>query len=100
LLMVVALPVYLYYQSLTGFKDFSRQLRGAWWLIAYLPTIALVSWAGSATFGGHDYLPYGVDLAVVAVVGIVFYFWGVKSGWSTPSVEEAQREALVNPPHH
>jgi hypothetical protein len=100
LLMVVALPVYLYYQSKTGFHDFARQMRGAWWLVIYLPTIAAVSWAGSATFGGHDYLPYGVDLAVVAVVGIVFYIWGVKSGWSTPSMEAAQQEALANPTHH
>ena len=29
---------------------------------------ALLSWAGSTTFGGHGYLSYGPDLAVVAVV--------------------------------
>lgn len=90
LLMVVALPIYFYYTAKSGWDDFRRHLKGAWWLIVYLPVIALVSWAGSKTFGGHDYIPYGYDLAVVAVIGVVFYFWGVASGWRTPMVEAAR----------
>jgi len=90
LLMVVALPLYVYYTAKSGWQDFRRHLKGAWWLIAYLPTIALVSWGGSTTFGGRGYLPYGWDLAVVAVIGVVFYFWGIATGWRTPMVEAAQ----------
>lgn len=90
LLMVVALPLYFYYTAKSGWDDFRRHLAGAWWLIAYLPTIALVSYAGSSTFGGHNYIPYGYDLAVVAVIGIVFYFWGISTGWRTPMVEAAR----------
>ncbi|OOG55592.1 APC family permease [Rhodanobacter sp. C03] len=97
LLMVVALPVYLYYQAKSGWHDFARQMKGAWWLVFYLPTLAFVSWAGSTTFGGRGYLSYGVDLGVVAVIGLVFYLWGVKSGWRTPSVEAAQLEAQSDP---
>lgn len=97
LLMVVALPIYLYYQAKADWHDIRRQLRGAWWLIAYLPTIALISWAGSSQFKGHDYLPYGWDLATVAIVGLFFYVWGVKSGWRTPSVEAAEQEVLNRP---
>ena len=89
LLMVVALPVYFYYQAKQGFKDFRRNLMGALWMIVYLPVVAALSWAGSSTFGGHGYLSYGQDLIVVAVVGVVFYIWGVKSGWRTPSIQEA-----------
>ena len=90
LLMVVALPLYFYYTAKSGWEDFRRHLKGAWWLICYLPTIALVSWGGSTTFGGRGYLPYGYDLAVVAVIGIVFYFWGIATGWRTPMVEAAR----------
>ena len=92
LLMVVALPVYLYYQGKAGWPDFARQLKGAYWLIAYLPMIALVSWAGSEKFGGRNYLVWGWDLVVVAALGLVFFAWGNASGWRTPAVEEAQRE--------
>jgi amino acid transporter len=97
LLMVVALPVYFYYQAKAGWHDFGRQMKGAWWLVFYLPTLALVSWAGSTTFGGKGYLSYGVDLVVVAAIGLVFFLWGVKSGWRTPSVEAAQLEAHIDP---
>ena len=97
LLIVVALPVYLYYQAKSGWHDFARQMKGAWWLVVYLPVIAFTAWAGSTTFGGQGYLTYGWDLVVVAVIGLVFYVWGVKSGWRTPSVEAAQLEAQSNP---
>jgi len=89
LLIVVALPIYFYFQWQAGWADFGRQLRGAWWLIAYLPSIAVLSWAGSDKFGGKGYLTWGWDLVVVAAVGLVFYVWGVKTGWRTPSVEAA-----------
>ncbi len=97
LLMVVALPVYFYYQAKQGWQDFGRHLKGAWWLIAYLITLALVSKIGSAKFGGLGYIPYGWDLAVVAAIGLVFFLWGVKSGWRTPSVEAERMEAARHP---
>ncbi|MDE2157056.1 MAG: APC family permease [Xanthomonadaceae bacterium] len=97
LLVVVALPVYLYYQAKSGWHDFGRQMKGAWWLVFYLISLAIVSRFGSTRFGGLGYLPYGWDLVVVAVIGLVFYLWGVKSGWRTPSVEAAQLEAHEHP---
>jgi amino acid transporter len=99
LLMAVALPVYLYYQAKAGWPDIARQLRGAWWLIAYLPVIAALSWAGSEKFGGRDYLKWGWDLVIVGVVGLVFFIWGTKSGWNTPAVQEAiaGSDMRVNP---
>ncbi len=95
LLVVVALPVYFYYQAKSGWHDFGRQMKGAWWLAAYLVALAVVSKIGSPKFGGIGIIPYGWDLAVVAVIGLVFFLWGVKSGWRTPSVEAAQAEAAV-----
>jgi amino acid transporter len=92
LLIVVALPIYFYFQWQAGWNDFGRQLRGAWWLIAYLPAIAVLSWGGSEKFGGKGYLTWGWDLVVVAAVGLVFYLWGVRSGWRTPSVIAAHGE--------
>jgi amino acid transporter len=88
-LIVAALPVYLFYQAKNRWADFGRQLRASWWLIVYLPTIAFVSWAGSARFGGRDYLTWGWDLVIVAALGLLFFIWGVKSGWSTPAVQVA-----------
>jgi amino acid transporter len=90
LLVVVALPVYLYYQAQQSWPEFARQLRAAWWLIVYLPVIAAVSWAGSSRFGGRNYLTWGWDLVVVGVLGLLFFLWGNRSGWRTPAVAEAE----------
>lgn len=95
LLMVVALPLYFYYQAKDGWRGFSRHLAGAWWMVAYLPTLAAVSWLGSTRFGGKGYLPYGWDLAVVAVIGLVFYLWGLRAGWRTPAIQEACERARI-----
>jgi len=89
LLIVVALPVYFYYQAQNRWRDFGRQLAGAWWIVVYLPTIAFISYIGSSRFGGRDYIAYGWDLAVVAAIALVFYFWGLRCGWRTPDVEVA-----------
>ncbi|HLY53081.1 MAG TPA: APC family permease, partial [Steroidobacteraceae bacterium] len=96
LLVVVALPIYFYYQARSGWHDFARHARAAYWLIAYLPVIALVSWAGSAKFGGRDYIVWGWDLVVVALIGLVFFLWGRSSGWRTPAVAAAGRGESVS----
>ncbi|MDE2149911.1 MAG: APC family permease [Gammaproteobacteria bacterium] len=87
LLMLVALPLYFYYQARAGFADFRRTLAGAAWLIAYLPAVALLSWLGSARFGGSGRIPFGWDLALVAAAGLGFYLWGLRCGWRTPDVQ-------------
>jgi hypothetical protein len=87
LLLFVPIPVYLYFQAQADWRDFARSLRGAWWLIAYLVATAALSWAGSKEFEGHDYIGYGWDQLSVAVSGLLFYYWGLRSGWSTPWVE-------------
>jgi amino acid transporter len=101
LLLILPMPVYLYYQAKASWVDFGRQLRGAWWLFAYLVVITILSWAGSKEFEGHDYIGYGWDQLCVAVTALIFYFWGVRSGWRTPSIaalEAAAAEAAAADP--
>jgi amino acid transporter len=93
LLVVVALPIYFYYQAQAGWGEFARHMAGAWWLLAYLPVIALVSWAGSSKFGGRNYLVWGYDLVVVGAVALAFFVWGTRSGWRTPALTSASEQA-------
>ena len=93
LLLILPLPVYLYYQAKGKWLDFARQLRASWWLFAYLIAITVLSWAGSKEFEGHDYIGYGWDQLCVAVTSLAFYFWGVRSGWRTPAVIAVEKDA-------
>jgi amino acid transporter len=90
LLLILPMPVYLYYQGKVGWRDFDRQLQAAYWLIAYLFVMTGLSWAGSKEFAGHDYIRYGWDQLCVALAALVFYFWGVRSGWRTPGIAVAE----------
>jgi amino acid transporter len=93
LLLILPLPVYLYYQAKGDWRDFGRQLRASWWLLAYLIAITVLSWAGSKEFEGHDYIGYGWDQLCVAITSLAFYFWGVRSGWRTPAVIAVEKNA-------
>jgi amino acid transporter len=90
LLMVVALPVYFYFQGKTGFAGWGKDLKAAWWLIAYLPSMAVLSLVGSHEFGGSGLLPYGWDMAAVAVLALIFYYWGVHTGYRTNYLDERE----------
>ncbi|SAK71992.1 amino-acid permease [Caballeronia catudaia] len=90
LLMVVALPVYFYFQGKTGFAGWGKDLKAAWWLIAYLPSMAVLSLIGSHEFGGNGILPYGWDMAAVAVLALIFYYWGVHTGYRTTYLDERE----------
>jgi hypothetical protein len=87
MLLFVPIPVYLYFQAQA---DWARlRSKPARRLVAdrLSGATAALSWAGSKEFEGHDYIGYGWDQLSVAVSGLLFYYWGLRSGWSTPWVE-------------
>ncbi|MBN3759700.1 APC family permease [Burkholderia sp. Ac-20365] len=92
LLMIVALPVFFYFQAKSGFAGFNQDLKAAWWLVAYLPVMAILSLIGSKQFGGLGVLPYGWDMVVVIVFSLIFYYWGVHTGYRSEYLDE--RETL------
>jgi len=94
LIMVLGLPIYLYYQSKAGFADLIPQLKAGLWLISYLAFMVLISCLGSDRFGGHDVIPYGVDMILIAVCALVFYFWGIKSAWGSDPIRTGQKEEV------
>ncbi|HVC01897.1 MAG TPA: APC family permease [Steroidobacteraceae bacterium] len=90
LLLIAPIPLYLHSQAKAGWEAFRPQLRAAWWLIGYLATIVALSWAGSTQFAGRGYIAYGWDQLCVAVAALFFCFWGVRSGWRTPAIDEVE----------
>lgn len=96
-IVALGIPIYLYYTWKQRGLGFSPHERGGVWIVAYLGWIALLSALGSHTFGGYGVLPYGADMAVVAVTSLGFYFWGVRAGWRNPFRLIYPPESLVEP---
>jgi amino acid transporter len=86
LLLIVPLPLYLYGQAKSGWRDSARHVAGAWWMMAYFVLLAALSFVGSREFGGRGYLSYGWDQACVAGMALVFDYWGRRSGGHTPAL--------------
>ena len=87
LLILVSAPLYVWAEMKHQWADIGRHLKGAAWLLTYMPTLALVSALGSRPFGGAGLMPFGLDLVIVAAIGAGFYAWGVRSGWRTKAIE-------------
>lgn len=65
-------------------------IKGGIWLIVYLLSMLVLTFIGSTKLGElHNYIPYPWDIFVVIAISIVFYYWGVASGFKTEDTEEA-----------
>jgi amino acid transporter len=88
-IMMIGLPVYFYYQAKNKWSGFREQFLSGIWMIVYLLCMILMSCLGSDRFGGKDIIPYGWDMITVAVISLMFYYWGVRSGRNTAYMAEA-----------
>jgi amino acid transporter len=79
-LTLIAVPVAAVVLLRRGQRDLRAQLAPAWWMVCFLGWMALVSAIGSKDFGGSGLLPGGVDIAVVVVSALGFYYWAIAAG--------------------
>ncbi|WP_030018261.1 APC family permease [Streptomyces monomycini] len=80
LLTLVAAPVAAVVLWRRGETNLRRQFAPAWWLVGFLAWMSAVSALGSPDFGGHGVIPGGLDIALVALSAVAFYFWAVRAG--------------------
>ncbi len=60
------------------------------WLIVYLITMLALTYVGSTKLGElKNWIPYPWDMVTVAIISLLFYYWGVRSGYRTTDVGEA-----------
>ncbi|MEM5372675.1 amino acid:proton symporter, partial [Paraburkholderia azotifigens] len=48
----------------------------------------ILSLIGSKQFGGMGVLPYGWDMLVVIAFSLIFYYWGVHTGYRSAYLDE------------
>ncbi|MFB6567548.1 APC family permease [Streptomyces noursei] len=90
-LVMVSVPIAALVLRRRGERNLARQFAAAWWMIGFLLWLSVLSALGSPEFGGHGVLPGGVDVALVGVSALAFYFWAVRAG------VQAHREGLTDP---
>ncbi len=79
LALVVGL-VYLFIYRLLQDKNHKPFLafRHSAWIWGYLIGLAIMSYCGDVTFGGHGYLPFGVDLMCLLIFSCFIFEWAVR----------------------
>ncbi len=79
------LAILLGYVFLAGFKftnqgrNLKLEWKNSWWLFPYIILTAAISYMGSFG-GGKNYLPFGLDFVVIAVVTVIIYSIAARSG--------------------
>ncbi|MFF3767838.1 APC family permease [Streptomyces sp. NPDC001922] len=94
-IMAIGLPIWAWYELRKPWAELKPHLKAGAWMVTYLLVMAFVSWAGGKEFGGRGYLPEGWDILVVALIGLAFYAWGVRSAWPNPSLADVRAEMAV-----
>ncbi len=79
LIILVGSPIYFYYQLKKAKTFLSKEIKHGIWLPCYLCTIALISYLGSTSFGGHGYLNTFSSITFIIIVAMGYYVWGLKS---------------------
>ena len=88
--IILGLPIYLYYEIRYQHSSLKKQLKGFWWMLGYLIFISFMSYIGSTGFGGQDWIKYPWDFLVIIIASYLFYLWGIRS--RLPKVEASAIE--------
>lgn len=96
-ILLLGFVIYAYFQNKRGWKNIKQHMKSSVWLLGYFVTMIILSFIGSDQFGGINIIPFGYDMAVVAVVSLFFFYWGVNSAWLTPKLEHELAQLEVKP---
>ncbi|MDA8346039.1 MAG: APC family permease [Thermaerobacter sp.] len=97
-LLVILFGVVLYAYGTSTFADDTtiyagRYLKAGVWLVVYLVVMLALTYIGSSNFGApHQLIPYPLDLVVVVIISLIFYYWAVASGIPTYETEAKNKE--------
>lgn len=98
LLTLLAAPIAAFVLRRAGGKALLRQFAPAWWMVAFLVWMAVVSALGSPAFGGYGVIPSGYDMALVAVSALGFYYWALHAGRAAARSGLAGHDDFVTAP--
>ena len=83
LIILIGLPIGIYYQySLKTPNKLKSIIHGSW-LVAYLVSLAIISYIGNPEFGGHGLISNSKANLLVGLFALGYFYLGCKSGWCT-----------------
>ncbi len=97
LILVLAVAVYTAASADADKAILSAKNLGAGtWLIVYMLVMLAMTRFGSSNFGApNPVIAFPLDLVVVIIVSLAFYYWGVASGYRTVDAENHGKEEAV-----
>jgi amino acid transporter len=89
---LVMFVIYLFFKNAVPTKkvSFAQQIKSSLWLVFYYLAIIVISYLG--TFGGAQALKSPWDQIVIAIVALISYYWGGRTGLPKAVFDEDEGE--------
>jgi amino acid transporter len=95
--VLIGIVLYAIFSAITPdeiVRPTGEHIRAGIWLVVYLLFMLGMSYYGAGRFGspynkGAGLIHYPLDLVVVAIASLIFYYWGIASGLNTDEAKEA-----------
>jgi len=90
-IIIVGLPIYIFYDFKRGFNEFKPKMYASLWFIVHLTGLSLISWLGSVNFGGIDLIKYPLDFVLILAFSTAIYYWAIHSSYHTDYFDDARK---------
>ncbi|MDR7001230.1 APC family permease [Neobacillus niacini] len=92
---LVMFVIYLFFKNSVPTKtvSFAQQIKSSWWIVFYYSAIIVISYLG--TFGGTKILKSPWDQIAIAIIALISYYWGGRTGLPKAVFDDDEDEVEV-----
>jgi len=91
--LAILVGVAVFFATRGKTKLFTNQdVKRGLWIVVYSVALVAVSYLGSY---GANYIRFPLDFGVVIILSVLFFYWGIRSGYETKELRQLKKQEQV-----
>lgn len=92
--LIILLGVAVFFATRVRTVTFSsNDVKRGLWIVVYSLAIVALSYLGSY---GRNYITFPMDFVIVAIMSVMFYYWGIRSGYETQELRRLKEQEEID----